>query len=139
MTNTMKVKIIMPSDTLFEADARMVNIPGGNGMFGVLPGHMKLISTIQVGVVSVFVNDQEQKFFIHGGLGQITGTEVNIVTDFALAMCDQTKADILSKIANLKSELEHLEKDTLRKNDLEIDILNDNISRYHALLNFVSN
>lgn len=138
MKNTMKVKIIMPSDTLFEADAEMVNIPGGNGMFGVLPGHMKLISTIQVGVVGVFVNDQEHKFFVHGGLSQITDTEVNIVTDFALSMDNQTKSDILNKIANLKSELENLEKDTLHKTDLEIDILNDNISRYHALLNFMN-
>jgi F-type H+-transporting ATPase subunit epsilon len=134
MTNTTKVKIIMPSNILFETDAQMVNIPGGSGMFGVLPGHMKMISTIQVGIVSIFVDEIEQKFFVYGGLAKISGTEVNIVTEFALAMNGQTKADILSKITALKAELEAIEKDSL-----DFDILNDNIARYNSLLNFVGN
>jgi F-type H+-transporting ATPase subunit epsilon len=130
--NTTKVKIIMPSVTLFETDATMVNIPGGEGMFGVLPGHVKLISTIQIGVVSIFANNLEQKFFVYGGLAEVNGTEVNIVTEFAVPLEGQSKTDILNKIVELKAELEAADN-----NDLEAGIIKSSIDRYNSLLTII--
>jgi len=67
MNNTMLVKITMPSETIFEAKAEMVNLPGSDGIFGVLPGHAKLIAKIAIGCISVFLGGQEKKFFIYEG------------------------------------------------------------------------
>ena len=134
MINTILVKIIMPSETIFQTDATMVNIPGGGGVFGVLPGHAKLISTVQIGVVSVFAHGEEKKFFVSGGMAQVAGSEVNIVTEFAASLEDQNKSDILNKIAELKIELEAGDK-----TNLEATILEASVSRYNSLLGFVGN
>jgi len=54
MTEILLVRIILPSKVALEMEATLVNIPGTEGVFGVLPGHAKLTSSIDVGVVTLF-------------------------------------------------------------------------------------
>ena len=134
MNNTILVKITMPSETIFEAQAKMINVPGTDGVFGVLPGHVKLISKIAIGCVSVFLGEQEKKFFIYEGIAQITPLEVNIVSEFAVDLEGQNKNEILSKITNLNTEREQAEE-----NSLEAKLLENAITRYNSLLDFMGN
>ena len=127
------VKIIMPSDVIFEANATMINIPGKEGVFGVLPGHVNFISTVAIGCVSVFLDNQEKKFFVHGGVVRVTSTEVDVVSEFIVSLDDQKKNDVLNKIESLKLEL-----DSLEKNSLDASILNATLTKYDSLLSFVS-
>lgn len=134
MNNTILVKITMPSETIFEAQAKMVNLPGTEGVFGVLPGHAKLIAKIAIGCISVFLGEQEKKFFIYEGVAQITPLEVNIVSEFVVDFEEQSKNEILNKVTNLKIELEQCEK-----SNLEAKLLEDAITRYNSLLDFMGN
>jgi len=134
MNNTMLVKITMPSETIFEAKAEMVNLPGSDGIFGVLPGHAKLIAKIAIGCISVFLGDQEKKFFIYEGIAQITPLEVNIVSEFVMDLERQYKNEVLNKITNLKIELEQS-----KKNSSEAKLLEYTITRYNSLLDFMGN
>ncbi len=126
-----KVKITMPSKTLFEANATLVNIPGGKGMFGVMPGHMKLISKITIGLVTVFHKETTQ-FFIYGGIAQITQNKVNIVTEFAVNLKKENKGKITKEILRLENSLKHCKQDSL-----ETHIIKDNIEKYKSLLTFL--
>ena len=81
MSDKLLVRIILPSETFLEIEASLVNIPGGDGVFGVLPGHAKLTSTIDVGIISLFIDDVKKIYYVHGGVAQVTGDEVNIVTE----------------------------------------------------------
>jgi len=100
----------------------------------VLPGHVKLISKIAIGCVSVFLGEQEKKFFIYEGIAQITPIEVNIVSEFVVDLAGQNKSDILNRIANFQTELEQSEK-----NSLETKLLDDAIIKYNSLLAFMGN
>lgn len=92
------VKIILPSKTLLNRKADIVNVPGSMGMFGVLPNHAKFISNIDTGVLTISTDDTKQKYFICGGIAQVTGSELNIVTEFAVSMEDKTKEMILQQV-----------------------------------------
>ena len=54
MKDTILTRIILPSHTMLEIDAEMVNIPSSDGMFGVLPNHSKLVADVEIGVVTIF-------------------------------------------------------------------------------------
>ena len=132
MSNTLLVRIILPSKIILKTEADMVNIPGGEGVFGVLPGHAKLTSNIDIGIVTLFLGDKEIKYFVYGGIAQVTGPELNIVSEFAVDLEAVDKSTVLNKITNLKSDLSgELEK------SLEADIISSNIEKYHALLKFI--
>ena len=53
MTQALIVKIITPSKVVLESEATMVTIPGNKGEFSVLPDHMKLVSSINSGIITL--------------------------------------------------------------------------------------
>ena len=132
MRSTLSVKIILPSMTLLDAEANMVNLPGQEGVFGVLPGHCKLISNINTGIVSVFLAGQEEKYFVFSGVAQVNGEELNILSEFALLLGKETKTEALEQVILLEVSLLEYPSESLQAN-----IILDTINKYQALLKFL--
>lgn len=132
MNRNITVKIIMPSDIIFEAEAKMINIPGEEGFFSVLFGHARFISTVAIGCISVFLDSEEKKFFVYKGIARVTPIEVCITSEFVVFLEGQDKNDVLSKISSFESELK-----SLKNNKLDSIILEDILSKYNSLLNFI--
>ena len=60
----------VPSKSLYtEAQVEMVILPGGDGMFGVMPSHVPTITELKPGVVSVqeTAGGPLSKYFVSGG------------------------------------------------------------------------
>ena len=125
MSNKLLVRIILPSETFLEIEASQINIPGTEGVFGVLPGHVKLTSAIEIGVASIFNNETETKYYIHGGVVQVTGDEVNIVTEYAASIPGSNKTTITNEITDLKEELSSEQEESI-----EADIILDKIEKH---------
>jgi F-type H+-transporting ATPase subunit epsilon len=132
MSNKLLVRIILPSGVFLEVETSQVNIPGAEGMFGVLPGHVKLTSTIEIGVASIFNDELEARYYIHGGVVQITGDEVNIVTKYAASITESNKTTITNEITNLQEELSFEEEGSI-----EADIILDKIEKHKSLIKFL--
>ena len=132
MNSTLSVKIILPSMTLLDVEANMVNLPGQEGVFGVLPGHCKLISNINTGIVSVFLAGQEEKYFVFSGVAQVKGEELNILSEFALLVGRETKTEALDQVTLLENSLLEQQPESLQAN-----IILDTLEKYQALLKFL--
>ncbi|MFK7974296.1 MAG: ATP synthase F1 subunit epsilon [Rickettsiaceae bacterium] len=131
-TKLLSVKIICPSNTILDMKADMVNVPGVEGMFGVLPGHAKLIASVKVGLVSVFCQTQETKYFVYGGVAQVLGDELNIVSEFAAEIKNVSSKAIKTDLNELKKRLANIDKQSL-----ESEIIVDKIEKYKSLLSFL--
>lgn len=127
------VKIILPSKTVLSKDATMVTIPGKDGDFTVLKGHVRLISNIKIGVVSIFINNEQTKYFVYGGIAQVNQNELNILSEFAVNIDDFSKTTILDNIASLQNKLSEI----IDQNSLEAQIVVDKLEKYQALLKFL--
>lgn len=133
MTNNNTVliaRILLPSKTFLEVVVDQVNIPGTQGVFGVLPQAARFISSINIGIVSLFNNNIEMKYYIHGGIAQIKDNEVNIMTEYAASISKSNKPMVTKEIIALR------EKATLvPHSSIEAKILKTKIEQYQALLN----
>lgn len=132
MSNKLLVRIILPAETFLEVETSQVNIPGAEGVFGVLPGHVKLTSAIEIGIASIFNNEVETRYYIHGGVVQITGDEVNIVTEYAASIPESNKTTITNEITDLQEELSSEEEGSI-----EADIILDKIEKHKSLIKFL--
>ena len=132
MSNKLLVRIVLPSETFLEVETSQVNIPGTEGAFGVLPGHVKLNSIIKIGITSIFNNGLETRYYIHGGVAQITGDEVNIVTEYAASIPESNKTTITNEITDLQEELSSEEEESI-----ETDIILDKIEKHKSLIKFL--
>ena len=59
----MDVKIIKPDATLYEGDARLVQLPGIDGLFEILNNHAPIISALKKGKIRIVNNGNETLYF----------------------------------------------------------------------------
>lgn len=65
----MKVKITKPDSTVFEGEAKLLQLPGTGGLFEILQNHAPIISALTKGTLRVVTDSDETKLFeIRGGV-----------------------------------------------------------------------
>ena len=65
----MKVKITKPDSTVFEGEAKLLQLPGAGGLFEMLQNHAPIISALTKGTLRVVTEGDETKLFeIRGGV-----------------------------------------------------------------------
>ncbi|WP_341787411.1 F0F1 ATP synthase subunit epsilon [Rickettsia endosymbiont of Cantharis rufa] len=105
MNETILVKIITPLSIAFEKQAKMVTLPDEEGMLGVLPSHAPMIVSLKAGLVQVYIDDMhksENIYLISGGITEVTGSYVNIVTETAINATNLSEAEIATKLQELQ-------------------------------------
>jgi F-type H+-transporting ATPase subunit epsilon len=77
------LEIITPEKILFEGSVKMVKVPGSKGSFGILQNHAAIISTLELGKITVITeSDKEEIFDIKGGVVEVLQNKVSVlVTD----------------------------------------------------------
>lgn len=71
MAETLRFELVTPEKLAYSAPVDMVEIPGVQGDFGVLPGHAPFVSIIRPGVVTVHEEGKQHRIFIHGGYAEV--------------------------------------------------------------------
>lgn len=125
-------RILLPSTTYLEVEAKQVNIPGSEGVFNVLPGHENFITSIEIGLISIFTSSSCINCYVYGGIIEVSSNEVNVMTEYAINTLEYNKNYIVDKIAALEKEL--LQKQQL---SIESSILSDKIQKYKSLIKFL--
>ncbi|WP_017442673.1 F0F1 ATP synthase subunit epsilon [Rickettsia gravesii] len=108
MNATILVKIIIPLSIAFEKQAKMVTMPGEEGMFGVLPCHVPMIVSLKAGLVQVYIDDMhksENTYLISGGVTEVTANYINIATETAINVTNLSEAEIATKLLDLQKPL----------------------------------
>ncbi|MCR4659254.1 MAG: hypothetical protein K5650_03050 [Bacteroidales bacterium] len=75
----MKVKITKPDSTLFEGEAKLLQLPGTGGLFEIMNNHAPIISSLGKGTLRIVDDEggEERLFEIRGGV--VKGSQNNIV------------------------------------------------------------
>jgi F-type H+-transporting ATPase subunit epsilon len=123
MSDTLHLEIVSPERLLKDAQAAMVVVPGTDGDFGVLPNHAPMMSTIRPGVVDVITTegDEAERFFVKGGLAQVSEKGLTILAEEILNLDEQNAHDLQEKIAATKSSIDTA-KDDVERAQLEKDL-----------------
>ncbi len=74
----MTLRIISPSDILFEGEADSVTLPGVLGSFTVLRHHAPLISNLTAGKIVYTSGENVQELAIEGGIVDVNNNVVSV-------------------------------------------------------------
>ncbi len=85
MAETLKLEIVTPDGKTYSEDVEMVTLTGVQGEMGILPQHIPLMTRMVAGELVVRRGGRDVSVLVGGGLVQVTSTEVNILTDRAVA------------------------------------------------------
>ena len=106
MADHVKFELVSPEKLLLSKDVAMVVVPGGEGNFGVLPGHSLLISTVRPGIIDVYADDQRsvsQRIFVSGGFVEVTPERCTVLADEALPIGEIDRAAAESEAKEAES------------------------------------
>jgi F-type H+-transporting ATPase subunit epsilon len=68
VAETVRLEVVTPDREVLSIDTEeVVEVPGGDGLFGVLPGHTPLISTVEPGVIAYLTDPDTQASLVVGG------------------------------------------------------------------------
>ena len=82
-------ELVTPTRLLVAEDADMVVVPGGDGDFGVLPGHAPLLSSVRAGVVHMYEGDAiVERIFVSGGLAEVTAERCTVLAEEAVRVAE---------------------------------------------------
>jgi F-type H+-transporting ATPase subunit epsilon len=90
-----RCEIVSQDRTIFEGDADIVVLPGGEGEMGILPNHSPLLTTLSFGVIRVRSGDKEDVYTVSGGIAEVQPDLVTVLADSAenVAEIDEARAE----------------------------------------------
>jgi F-type H+-transporting ATPase subunit epsilon len=92
---TFKLQIVTPEGVAYSDDVEMVLLRSVEGQIGILPHHIRLMTQMLPGEMTVRKNGRDQFLAVGEGLVDVTGEQVAIATDMAVNVesIDEVKAE----------------------------------------------
>ena len=99
MAMTMHLNIVSAENEIFSGTVTQVFAPAEMGEVGIMSRHAPMLSTLKAGVVRAILQDEEeQTFFVSGGILEIQPHVITILSDTAL------RADDIDESAALEAK-----------------------------------
>ena len=115
MADTTAFELVTPARVMIARDAGMVVAPGVEGLFGVLPRHAPLISTLQRGVVEVYDNGQvTDRIMVDGGIADVAEDRCTILAERAEKLDAGNKAVIEAQLKSAEENGQENDIDFLK-------------------------
>ncbi len=87
--NKVAFELVSPERLVVSMPVDMVVVPGGDGDFGVLPGHAPLIASVRPGVIEIYEGRQvSDRIFVSGGFAEVTSERCTVLAEAAMRVAD---------------------------------------------------
>lgn len=80
---TLKIRVIAPDRTVWNADAEEVILPSSTGQLGILTGHIPLLTALDIGVMRVRVEKDWIPIVLLGGFAEVENNTITILVNGA--------------------------------------------------------
>ena len=115
MAETTAFELVTPSRVMMARDAGMVVVPGSEGLFGVLPRHAPMISTLQRGIVEVHENSQViGRIMVDGGIADVGEERCTILAERAEMLDAGHRGDMEARLKEAESTGNETDADFIR-------------------------
>ena len=100
MADRIAFELVSPERLLLSQPVGMVVVPGGEGDFGVLPGHAPMISTIRAGVIATYEEGRvDRRIFVAGGFAEVTPERCTVLAEEATPLDSIDAAQAEARVA----------------------------------------
>jgi F-type H+-transporting ATPase subunit epsilon len=95
------LRVLCPDQSVFDGLADEVILPSTTGQLGVLPGHVSLLTAVDVGVLRLREGNRWTAIALMGGFAEVESDEVNVLVNAAepASSIDANKAQLELDIA----------------------------------------
>ncbi|AIQ49744.1 ATP synthase F1 subunit epsilon [Paenibacillus sp. FSL R7-0273] len=81
--NTFLLEIVTPEHLVFSKQVTSLTVRGANGELGILPGHIPLVTPLQVAPLTVKSDGVTTTIAVHGGFVEVHKDKVTVLAESA--------------------------------------------------------
>jgi F-type H+-transporting ATPase subunit epsilon len=107
-------EFVSPESVLFSGDVDQVDLPGGEGDMGILPGHAPLVTILRPGIVTIFRGGQREPVVVTGGFAEVSPKGLTVLADKAVARDDFDAALLANEIRDAEEDAADSKDDASR-------------------------
>ena len=116
MADKIQFELVSPERLVFSRAVDMVVVPGGEGMFGVLPGHAPMITNVRAGAIDVWDDNQiVDRVFVYGGLAEVTAERLTVLAEHAMPVAELKEDAVEQEIRDLTEDVEDAKDEAARR------------------------
>ncbi|WP_334128372.1 F0F1 ATP synthase subunit epsilon [Sneathiella sp.] len=120
MADMITMDLVSPERLLLSDEFEMVVLPGAEGDFAVLAGHLPITSTLRPGVISIYEADKEkERIFVNGGFAEFSNDKITVLAEEAIYLADLDRADLEQRIQNEREDEEDAKDEETRRRAAE--------------------
>ena len=126
MSEEFKIEIVNPDKSfLSKDDVTEVIVPAFEGEIGILKDHISIISFLKPGIIKIYSQTGEDKFYVEDGIIEFKNNNLSVLTSsiFNLKDLENNKIQELLKSAEEQSSKNEMNDQTKYLIDQKIDVL----------------
>ncbi|WP_409561631.1 F0F1 ATP synthase subunit epsilon [Hyphomicrobium sp. B1] len=115
MAGTFRFELVSPERVLMSVDAEQVVVPGTDGEFTVLAGHVPVISTLVPGVLDVTAGSVRKRLFVKSGFAEVDPARLTVLAEKAYDVDEMSAATIAAELKTAEAELAAAKDDDAKR------------------------
>ena len=126
MSEEFKVEIVNPEKSFFSKEnVTEVVVPAFEGEMGILKDHISIISFLKPGIIKVYSQSEENKYFVEDGIVEFKDNNLSILTSsiYNMSDLDNNKIDQIVKEAEKESIADNIDDQKRYLIDQKIEVL----------------
>lgn len=105
MASSFQLRIVTPKAQLLDEQVREVTAPGTLGEFGVLPDHIGLLTSLEIGVLAYKTDRATQKVAIRNGFAEVLNNVMTVLADDAVAGSAVDQNSVRAELQGAESKI----------------------------------
>src|SRR5436305_2355442 len=102
--------LVSPEKLLFSGEVDQVDVPGSEGDFGVLAGHAPTVAALRPGIMTVFINGDQQRMVVLGGFAEVSADgKLTVLADLADSVEDFDRGVLTERISAQEEKIKEMQ------------------------------
>ena len=106
---SLQLEVVTPDLKVVGCEVDYVGVPGIEGEFGVLPGHIPFLSALAIGGLSYKAEGKTHLVFVSGGFAEVSSNKVSVLAEAAESVdkINKDRAEEARKRAQARLDAAH--------------------------------
>jgi len=122
MANTIHLEVVTPAKAVLDVKATEVVLPGIQGELGILPGHLPLLTSLDVGTMVVKSEGKSRTFVLDGGFAEVLREKITVLTEACEGVDDIDIEHARQVMAQAEKDIKALEERS-KSEPIEPDVM----------------
>ena len=80
---SLTLRVLAPDKNVYDGEVEEVILPSTTGLLGILPGHISMVTAIEIGVLRILNNGNWDSIALMGGFAEVESNEVTVLVNGA--------------------------------------------------------